>query len=90
MQIQNGRRSASRTVSRAMRSAKRQIESIQIRAWMAERDARRATDWRVVSWKSLDLYTLAIDIAESQTQRNLLAQARTAMLYRLTLSTSLE
>jgi len=48
------------------------------------RDAARCRSIDEVSWESLDLYTLALDICEDEGVRELVAQARGTIIAHLT------
>ena len=49
----------------------------------SDRSATRCTNFLAVSWESLDLYTLAFDLAEEDDLRFLVGQARAAILSEL-------
>lgn len=71
------------------------LESRRVRAHVAEcldrllildgvdREARRCRDILAPSWETLDLYTLAFDLAEEDDLRFLVGQARAAILSEL-------
>lgn len=57
---------------------------IRVRALGLNRDAARCTSIDEVSWASLDLYTIALDLCEVRVHRDLVAQARATIQAHLT------
>ena len=53
-----------------------EIQAVEIQAGMSGRDATATVDIVSIEWHTLDLYTIALDMAEDESLRVLVTQAR--------------
>lgn len=73
----------SRRVQAHLRAVLISIRRVNIEPGLVARDAVRAPNYREIDWTVLDLYTVAMDVAEDDELRVLVSQARTMILTKL-------
>jgi hypothetical protein len=73
----------SRRVQAHLRAVLISIRRVNIQPGLVARDAVRAPNIREIDWCVLDLYTVAMDLAEDDELRVLVSQARTMILSEL-------
>jgi hypothetical protein len=73
----------SRRVQRHLRATLISIRRMNMQPGMVSRDARQSRGIHAIEWETLDLYTVAHDIAEEDDLRFLVSQARSMLLAEL-------